>query len=101
MEGLAGARCRAASGLWFALYRTRVRRAESVVTSMAGFAVVRPPGLPGANTRMPGRFEIRCRRLTAYPCFTLNAPQTPAELAQGDDLPLLFFAQNIAHFDGQ
>ena len=50
--------------------------------------------------RNAGRFEICRSRLTAYPRFTLNAPQTPAELAQRDDLLVFFFAQNIAHFDG-
>jgi hypothetical protein len=93
MAALAGARSVIASLAGFAA-------SESVVTSMAGFAVVRPPGLPGGRYRNAGRFKIRCRRLTAYPCFTLNAPPTPAELAQSDDLLLLFFAQNIAHFDG-
>ena len=61
--------------------------AESVVTSLAlaGFAAA------GSVVTSLAGFDAGGR---------LNSTERPAQLAERDDLLLLLFAQDIAHFDG-
>ena len=93
--GLAGARRGAAA----------VRLPEAVFRPQGRWPPLWPvlphsgPNRPAAELRSPppsdtgGRFPPDVRR-------SFNAPQRPAEPAQGNHLLFLFFAQDIAHVDG-
>ena len=64
---------------------------------MAGFAGVSRPQPPGGRIRNPGASQIAADRLSPDMYGRFDAPQGPAQPAQGNYLLLLLFAQDIAH----
>ena len=70
---------------------------ESVVGLLAGFAGGSFPPAARRADRNAGRFQVPSGRFPPDSGGLFDAPQRPAELAQGDNLFLFLVAQDIAH----
>ena len=74
--------------------------AESVITSMAGFAGQLPSPAAGRPQGDSSGLQIGRRRFAANTGGPLNAPQRPSQPPQRYDLLFLFLVQDVAHIDG-